>query len=118
MRLVMFRGKSEKDDKWDWGDLVRNGLDYYIVDERDNTRCKVKGYTVGQFTGLYDSCTEPIYEGDVVETASAKYIVKFDKGGFFPFSCMGCDHNVRPEDCTVLGDIWDAELMKSLSRKS
>lgn len=72
MRQIIFRGQRLDNGEWIYGDLqlgdgdhipmigvVRGGHDpdYYQVEEE----------TIGQFTGLRDKDSRPIYEGDMVE---------------------------------------------------
>lgn len=71
-RQILFRGKRLDNGEWIYGDLqlgdgdhipmigvVRGGHDpnYYQVEEA----------TIGQFTGLRDKDSRPIYEADIVE---------------------------------------------------
>lgn len=81
-RQILFRGKRLDNGEWIYGDLqlgdgdhipmigvVRGGHDpnYYQVEEA----------TIGQFTGLRDKDSRPIYEGDIVEAYDLDEILSF-----------------------------------------
>ena len=95
-REIKFRGKSLKNKKWVYGDLMRNICATRIVryKETDNESgqradwdyIEVDDSTVGQFTGLTDCNGKEIYEGDIVRYGEFIYHVIEFKHGMFGYT--------------------------------
>lgn len=120
MRQILFRGKRLDNGKWIYGDLqlgdgdhipmigvVRGGHDpnYYQVEEA----------TIGQFTGLRDKDSRPIYEGDIVMqrgySGVKPMVVRFEQGAFIVGWHGGSSTQTRPmliqKRCEVIGNVID-----------
>lgn len=120
MRQMIFRGKRLDSGEWIYGDLqlgdgdhipmigvVRGGHDpdYYQVEEA----------TIGQFTGLRDKDSRPIYEGDIVMqrgySGVKPMVVRFEQGAFIVGWHGGSSTQTRPmliqKRCEVIGNVID-----------
>ena len=84
MREIKFRGMNFC-RKWVYGDLRHDRM--CMPDGKLQKYISVCGEpihpkSVGQFTGLKDKDGREIYEGDILQNKHARYILKYDKGGF------------------------------------
>lgn len=84
-RIVKFRGKSKRTGEWLYGDLARNVEGAFAIVPpfemtTDNLcdRYEVDEETIGQFTGMYDSVTREIYEGDILMCKAGYFVVQID----------------------------------------
>lgn len=88
-RKIKFRGKNIHTGEWLYGDYHREGKTHYITKPGDFLReyapieFIVDGKTVGQYTGVNDINSNPIFEGDIVETFSI-YLAYQQVGNYPP----------------------------------
>ena len=81
-RKILFRGKDVYTDEWAYGDLHTLCDRPHIHTEETSfpyagKRSFIKEETIGQFTGLYDVCNNPIYEGDIIKSNSIKHLIGY-----------------------------------------
>ena len=120
----LFRGKTEISERWVVGDLVQwSGDDMCICEEYNSTEKKqysVIPETVGQYTGLNDKNGKKIFEGDIIKSTRAWYVIEFENCGYglrafgktkiIPI--MG-HWNFNSNEVEVIGNIHDnPELLK------
>jgi len=92
MRTIRFRGKDESGE-WQYGNLVRykedDGEEVTCIVGKE--RCEVSAEltfvpvdekTVGEISDLLDKDGHEIYEDDVIECGSRRYVCEFIDGGF------------------------------------
>jgi len=132
MRTIKFRGFSNCNSQWTYGNLVIVDGKYHIIDQEEYE--EVSDYTlvdkssVGQFTGLYDKNGTEIYEGDILyneqihkktekhKTPIKNFIVCFEVCGFECKSTVGekialLRYNTKCFE--VIGNIYEnPELLK------
>lgn len=71
MRVLLFRGKSKKQNNWAFGKL--------IIPNNKLFGCEVYEDSVGQFTGVYTDKGTTIFEGDVIGDGREFGVVEWDK---------------------------------------
>ncbi len=129
MREIRFRGLSEKDNKWVFGDIFY-GITYIsinVTEKFDNynsiKHVVVKPETVGQYIGIKDKGGREICEGDILkdlgfveyESESIPYEMNSAR---FVINIMGEKNEVhfnelKTEDLEVIGNIYEnPELLK------
>lgn len=132
-RTIKFRGKRIKDGKWIYGNLADYSMKVFnttiekkvifgnivsfatdnfgfVVDD-----CAVDPETIGQFTGLRDKDSRPIYEGDIVMqrgySGVKPMVVRFEHGAFIVGWHGGSSTQTRPmliqKRCEVIGNVID-----------
>lgn len=123
-RTIKFRGKSKKDGKWLYGDLIENQGRYYIYHATSETTLQdndenivvvadiVHSDTIGQYTTVNDVNDKPAYKGDIVMAFSGKksfpYQIVFHDGCFRLADGDGrLWHNIDDLPFEVIGNIFD-----------
>ena len=87
IREIKFRGISQKNNEFVYGDLIRlviGGNIHFYIQPLDSKKIEVDYKTVGQFTGCLDYKRYAIYEGDIIQANDSNYTYKvvFEKGSF------------------------------------
>ena len=129
MRIILFRGKTKKDNQWVYGSYIAHETSIEWVDgvSEDGATlfgegAEVKEDTVSEFTGLHDNNGKRIFEGDIVKFTVRYYangvrvsfikVVEFNNGKFFPVPNYMCE-GYHIVDFEVIGNKWDnPELLK------
>ena len=126
MREILFRAKCIDNGEWGYGVPIKDALagshdGYYpkIIPECDGRHqtiysTAIKEETLGQYTGLKDLHGTRIFEGDVVKSIAAWYVVEFENGGYGlrPFGkgklipIMG-HGNFNENEVEVIGNVYD-----------
>ena len=104
MREVKFRGFSNCNGEWTYGNLVIVGGEYHITDQEE---CEeVSDYTlvtknsVGQFTGVYDYTKNEIYEGDILQDMKNEGETKY-KVVYEPYIACFCLVNIESPEYSM-----------------
>ena len=120
MREILFRGKRKDTREWVYGSIILTSLKKFFI-YKNYKKCEVIPETVGQYTGLTDkNGLTKIFEGDVVKSIAAWYVVEFENGGYGlrPFGkgklipIMG-HGNFNENEVEVIGNVYDnQEILK------
>lgn len=109
-RQIIFRGKNRYRKEWLYGNLLQYRDGSYSIDG-----VPVETDSVGQFTGLHDKDSRPIYEGDIVMqrgySGVKPMVVRFEQGAFIVGWHGGSSTQTRPmliqKRCEVIGNVID-----------
>lgn len=133
MREILFRGKDlQERNGWLYGYLYRSDInkrerhsgkatliftpdcDTFIYVPEYHNSWMVKAETVGRYTGLKDLHGTRIFEGDVIKSIAAWYVVEFENGGYglrlfgkgtlIPIMGHG---NFNENEVEVIGNVFD-----------
>lgn len=119
MRTIKFRGKRIDNGEWVIGQLVKMWGEWHILNSDNvNTAYPVDPATVGQYTGLNDTNSREIYEGDIFQAGyfGEVDVVMWDNENarYIGRSPQGCISYVgREPTVKIIGNIHDnPELLK------
>lgn len=124
MREILFRGKSIEDNKWVYGDLIREKKSFgkictriYRTTNNGWELIDVDSKTVGQYTGLNDKNGTKIFEGDILEFIDNDNEVSYYEVIYSETDCRWIIRQNRKEIdnldyfvkkyMTVVGNIYD-----------
>ena len=105
MREILFRGKKIDGGEWIKGFYAENGHGSSNIQPKGKfLACLVKPETVGQFTGLTDKNGKKIFEGDILESDSERFVVDWDDefSGFYL-----TDVNPRHQGVAMFANVAD-----------
>lgn len=119
MREILFRGKSIEDNKWVYGDLIREKKSFgkictriYRTTNNGWELIDVDSKTVGRFTGLTDDNGNKIFEGDIIRVKSLDWDYEYTTKVYYSSHTLCVNICSQDYDYTSIGfanDIWDEE---------
>lgn len=128
MREILFRGQSIEDNKWVYGDLIREKKSFgkictriYRTTNNGWELIDVDSKTVGQYTGLNDENGNKIFENDIVaywDTYSTengqseadcigKIVWDDETISFQVTNRLSAESYEVLDECSVIGNIFD-----------
>lgn len=128
MREILFRGQSIEDNKWVYGDLIREKKSFgkictriYRTTNNGWELIDVDSKTVGQYTGLNDENGNKIFENDIVaywDTYSTengqseadcigKVVWDDETISFQVTNRLSAESYEVLDECSVIGNIYD-----------
>ena len=128
MREILFRGQSIEDNRWVYGDLIREKKSFgkictriYRTTNNGWELIDVDSKTVGQYTGLNDENGNKIFENDIVaywDTYSTengqseadcigKVVWDDETISFQVTNRLSAESYEVLDDCSVIGNIFD-----------
>lgn len=109
MREILFRGKSEDDGEWLFGDLFHRNREVLIKNHFEGFNISVVPKTVGQYTGLNDKNGTKIFEGDIVKYIIGKGEYEFAEFEYGEINYRNVGFEIDGESCDLCVCSFDSQ---------